>query len=65
MEPFEGRTGADVPPAFEDEDGFAFRLRPDPPLYRPSLRVLVLAWLCDLMRRLEKRIDSAHHSSRR
>lgn len=47
MEGLEGRTGDDVPPAFEDEYGFAYR----PAVDRPSLRVLVIAWVCDLMRR--------------
>jgi hypothetical protein len=28
MELLEGRIGPDVPPAFEDEYGFAFRLAP-------------------------------------
>lgn len=45
------RQAPDVPPAVEDEYGFVYRSAVEPRRYRPSWRVLVLAWLCDLMRR--------------
>lgn len=69
MQCLEDPPGHDVPPAFADEYGFAFRRAPfvevplnacehgpDPDYelrrtYRPSWRVLVLAWLCEQARK--------------